>query len=430
MSDAELVADLAQPEVDRNIRHNYVVNFLDGTAFWFGSSFIASATILPVFISRFTENKLVIGMIAVISSAGYFLPQLFTSNWTQQQPVKRDVVVRVGFFTERLPLLLFPLAPLSALISPILPVVLLLCFYAWHCFGAGTIAVAWQDMLGKVIPLKTRARFFGITSFGGTFTGILGASVAAYLLDHINFPYGYAISFTIAGLMVLLSWVFIAMTREKPVFNSEPVVSQLEYWKKLPAIVKVDKNFRNFLLTMIVSYFGGMAWGFVAVYSKEQWGLSDGQVGAFTIWLLIGQSAGNLLAGWAADRFGHRLVLLCSLIVSATSLAFALIAPTPAWFSIVFVLRGVSVGGFMVASLIILEFSQSAMRPTYIGIYNTALGFVGLLTPLLGGWLYQVAGHRWLFSLSLSIGIVAFLMLAVLVREPRQDGLLKNVRAL
>ena len=47
-------------QVERNFRWNAVVNFLDGSFFWFGTSFIAPTTILPLYVSHFTDNKIVI----------------------------------------------------------------------------------------------------------------------------------------------------------------------------------------------------------------------------------------------------------------------------------------------------------------------------------------------------------------------------------
>jgi len=67
-------------QVERNYRYNAVVNWLDGTFFWFGYSFIAARTILPLYVSHFTDSKLAIGLLAVLSSTGWLLPQLFTAN--------------------------------------------------------------------------------------------------------------------------------------------------------------------------------------------------------------------------------------------------------------------------------------------------------------------------------------------------------------
>lgn len=103
----------------------------------------------------------------MISATGFFLPQLFTANWVQHTPIKRDIVVKVGFFTERVPVFLLPFAALTAPLSPLLALALFYLLYAWHNFGAGTTAVAWQDMIAKVIPIDRRGLFMGLGTFGG-----------------------------------------------------------------------------------------------------------------------------------------------------------------------------------------------------------------------------------------------------------------------
>jgi hypothetical protein len=93
-----------EAEVERNYRWNYWVNLLDGATFWFGSSFISSATIVPLFVSKLSDSAWAIGVTAVIAQGSWYLPQLFTANLVERLPRKKPVVVNLGFFTERLPL--------------------------------------------------------------------------------------------------------------------------------------------------------------------------------------------------------------------------------------------------------------------------------------------------------------------------------------
>ena len=78
-----------QQEIARNYRRNFVVNALDGAIYWFGLSFMAPTIILPLYISHFTNNPLLIGLIPFINTAGFFLPQLFTSNFVERAPRKK-----------------------------------------------------------------------------------------------------------------------------------------------------------------------------------------------------------------------------------------------------------------------------------------------------------------------------------------------------
>ena len=98
-----------QQEVERNYRWNFLVNALDGASFWLGMSFISSTVILPLYVSHFTHNPILIGLIPFLYTAGYLLPQLFIANRVERAPRKKYFPVTLGFFLERVPI--FLLAP-------------------------------------------------------------------------------------------------------------------------------------------------------------------------------------------------------------------------------------------------------------------------------------------------------------------------------
>jgi MFS family permease len=408
-------------EIERNYRFNAVVNVLDGTTFWFGASFIASLTILPVYVSRLTDSKMALGLLSTIVSTGWLLPQLFTANWVQRLPRKKVVPVNLGLFTERLPILLLVPAAWLATRSHTLALVAFFVLYAWHVLGAGVVAVGWQDMLARIIPLDRRGRFFGITNFGGTATGALGAVAAAWLLDRYDFPYGYMLCFAAAAIFVFVSWVFLALTREPTQASQEPAIPQREYWGRLPRILRSDLNFRRYLFSQIVVSVGGLAFGFLAAYAARRWQLPDSQAGRFTTTMLIGQALSNLAFGLLADRKGHKLVLELSTLLGTAAMGLASLAAAPVWFHAVFALTGATTAGFMLSGImIVFEFSTPDMRPTYIGLNNTALGIVKIVAPMLGGWLAGVVGYQALFAMAFVVGLAGFALLRWSVREPRQ----------
>ena len=209
-------ADAAvQVEIARNYRHNFLVNALDGANYWFGFSFIAPTIILPLYVSHFTSNPLLIGLIPFINTAGFLIPQLFTSNFVERAPLKKWFPVNLGFFLERLPVVfLAPSAYFLAINQPALALITFYLLYTWYCGGAGLIIVGWQDMIAKIFPVDKRGRFFGITNFVGNASGILGALAVAFVLEKFTFPLGYVASFTAAAILIFISWCFLSMTRE------------------------------------------------------------------------------------------------------------------------------------------------------------------------------------------------------------------------
>jgi len=413
-SEAEIAAEVA-----RHYRWNFLVNLLDGVFFWFGLSFASSSTILPLFISKLTTSTLPIGLVAVIAQSGWFLPQLLTANAVERLARKKPVVVNLGFFSERVPIWLLVIAAMLAGRSPLLAMVLLLVGYAGHAVGAGVIATSWQDLIARCFPVHRRGRFFGITAFLGAGTGALGAVFSAWLLRTFPFPTNFVYAFTIAAAGITLSWLFLALTKEPVQAVSVPRQSTGQFLSGLPDLLRRDHNFRRFLLTRLLMALGGMGMGFVTVAAVHRWQVPDSTVGVYTAALLIGQTFGNLAFGFMADRFGHKLSLEIGALASVLGFGLAWLAPAAEWYYAAFALLGISTAAVFVSGiLVVLEFCAPPRRPTYVGIANTGVGLVGMVSPLLGAWLASV-DYGWLFALSAGISFVALLLMRWWVREPR-----------
>lgn len=412
----------AQQTIERNYRWNFLVNTLDGASFWFGMSFFSSTIILPLFVSHFTDSPLTIGLISFLGWGGIFLPQLFMANAVERAPRKKFFPVTLGFFLERLPIFLLPPAVyFLATRQPILTLVIFFVLYTWQNVGTGVILVGWQDMIAKVIPVEKRGRFFGISNFIGNGTGILGALAVPFVLKKFTFPLGYVFSFAVAGAFIFLSWVFLSFTREPAVYSSKPPVSQLNYLRSLPEVLRRDRNFRMYLLSQIIFSLSGMATGFLVVYTVKTWNLPDAEAGGFMIALQIGLTLAYLFFGFLSDRKGHKLSLEICMLLSTLLLVLAIIAPSPWWFFPIFFLRGaVNAGTFISGISIVYEFTDAENRPTYIGLANTIPGIAGSIAPLIGGWLASAISYQAMFILSAVIGAISWALLRFAVREPRK----------
>lgn len=424
MTDPTARTPTVEQQIARDYRWNFTVNMLDGTSFWFGVSFISNAVILPLYVSHFTDNAFLIGLIPFLATAGYLVPQLFAANAVERAPLKKFFPVTLGFFLQRLPI--FLLAPAAFFLAGSSPGWALAAFfglYAWHTIGSGFQIVGWQDMIAKIIPVEKRGRFFGITNFAGNGAGILGALAVPFVLDKLPFPTGYVMSFAVAGVLIFLSWFFLSLTREPAVANPKPRVSQLDYLRSLPAVLRRDRNFRLYLLAQSFFSLSGMATGFLVVYAVRAWNLPDAQASGFTIALQVGLALANLFFGFLSDRKGHKLSLEICLAVSVFALLLAIIAPSPAWFFAVFFLRGaVNAGLFISGVSIVYEFTGAENRATYIGMANTIPGIAGAVAPLLGGWLAGAVSYQAMFILAAVIGVISWALLRFAVREPRKEA--------
>lgn len=416
-SDEEIAA-----EVERNYRWNFSVNLLDVTLFWFGFSFISATTVVPLYISQLSDSPLPLGIVAVIAQASWFLPQLLTANLVERLPRKKPVVVRIGFLLERLPIWLTVASALVAVRSPGLALTLFLIGYAWRGLGAGFVATSWQDLIARAFPTERRGRFLGISLFSGTVVGTVAAFLSGRILDSFAFSTNFALNFFMAATFMTLSWFFISQTREPAAAGRPPRRSNRQFMAELPAILRADSNFRNFLLGRSLLAFGALGTGFVTVSAVYRYGIPNSTVGAYTAAQLIGQAIATPFFGFLADRFGHKLTLELGALSAALAYGLAWLAPGPEWYFLVFALLGATNGAIIVSGiLIVMEFGPSAKRPTYTGLANTVVGLVSVAAPLVGAGL-AASSYELLFGLGAGITLAGLLWLHFRVREPRRTS--------
>jgi len=404
---------------ENNYRWNFTVNLLDGASYWFGSSFISASTILPLFINKLTPSLWPIGLVSVITSAGWFLPQLFSAQITERSNKMKNIVVGWGLFLERLPIWVMVLSAFLARKSPNLAMVLFLISLAWYNFGAGVIAPAWMGLFAKIFPPEKRGSFMGLTTFIGVGMGVLGSGVSAWLLETYQFPNSFIGLFVIAAFFMLVSWVFLALTRE-PLAQGETLDQNwASYRKDLLRILKADQNFRRFIISMIVITLSGMGSGFITISAIQRFQVSDATVGLYTLSMLVGQTVGNLALGWLADKYGHKLSIEIGALATFIAFILSVFMPSPEFYFIVYFLLGINMSsGILSGILVVMEFCEISRVPTYSGLANTSRGLFSLIAPLIATRL-ALTGFGILFSVSAVLSVIGLLLLRLWVREPR-----------
>ena len=408
-----------EAEVWRNYNWNFSVNVIDGAFFLLAQSLMSATTILPFFVTRLTDNPFYIGLLAVIANGGWFFPQLLSAGPIERTDRKKPWLINLGFFLERMPLVLLTATTLLAVSSPSWALALFLLAFATYNFGAGIIAPAWQDLLAVCFPATRRGRLMGVTMFVGGIAGALGAIGSSRILETLPFPRNFLILFGLATILMFAGWAVLALTREPVRKVPRTAENRLRIWTRLGRILRRDRNFRRFLTARGLLAVGGMGMAFVTAAAISKWDVSGGTVGSYTVALLVGQSASNLLFGLLADRKGHKVALVLGGLAAASGYVIAGLAALPLLYYLVFVLLGVYFSSTFVSGLmIVLEFTGPEQRPTYVGITNSIIGTINVVIPLLGGWLATIS-YGYLFALSAAAGLLGVLLMAFWVADPR-----------
>jgi MFS family permease len=422
----------SDPDIARHFRRNFFANGLDMVAWLLGMSFMSISAIMPVYVRHLTDSPLVFGLIPALADFGWFAPQLFLAPYVERLPRKYPWVMVLGAI-ERVPYLVLPLA---VIMLDTLPqnaaVMIFLILWAWKALGSGFVAAPWQEMLAKVIPVSHRGRFFGLANLSGQLLGVGGSALAVAILATVSYPYNFALSFAVGALGIWASYGFIALTREpaRPAATHSQRINR-EYGRRLKVILRRDINFRTYLISRWLAYFGSMAAGFIAVYAVEQFHLPDSVAAIYTGILYAASVAGYGAGGTLGDRLGHRRVMQVAgaLWIAALGVMLLVIATQTTWLLyVVFALMGFSNAGGVVSDFnLAMEFGPEAERPTYVGLARTSTGPALLIAPLIGGLIAQSIGYPALFAVSLFFAAGGLTLLSRRVKEPRHLEKIESV---
>jgi MFS family permease len=411
-----------QEYVEKHFLWNFTVNAMDISFVTLAGNMISQATILPLLVNELTDSKIAVGFIPAIYSLGFLLPQLFMAGHAESLRRKKPFVVLWSGIGERTPYLIAALAILLfARSQPLLALGLIYLCLLIAMGAAGALNPAWYDMIAKVIPANRRGIWMGVGSGVGAFMGIAGAALAGWFLTHYDFPLKYALCFAVSGVFQFLSWSCLALTREPESESVKEHHGLREYFKKLPSVLRSDRNYVAFLVSRSVMSLGLMASGFYIVYGAERFHLNGAQVGGLTGLMVGVQAVMNVALGALGDRRGHKLVLAIGSVALALAALTALLWQAPAALWLIFTLLAAGMSAETVAGFsIVVEFGAVEDRPTYIGLTSTLLAPARAIAPILGGWLAASLGYTWLFSATLAAAIAGVLLLVTWLKDPRQ----------
>jgi EmrB/QacA subfamily drug resistance transporter len=128
-------------------------------------------------------------------------------------------------------------------------------------------------------------------------------------------------------------------------------------------------------------------------------------------------SALVLIGGALADSLGRKRVFLAGLLLFALASIGCMAAPTLGWLIAARVAQGVGAALLTPASLAILgaDFDGEA-RAKAIGTWAAAGAIGAAIGPIVGGWLVDAVGWRWVFGLIVPIAVAAAVLAVVAVK--------------
>jgi len=278
-------------------------------------------------------------------------------------------------------------------------------------FGKGLRGSPRDAMIADSCSSAERGKCFGFQrtmDHGGAIVGPLIASLLLLLLSH-NYRSVFLLS-AVPGLVSLLA-VILGVIEKKPL--------AMPLQKPQLNLSLFDKRFKIFLLIIILFTLGNSSDAFL-ILRAGQLGVAPYLISILWAVLHLVKMISSLTAGIISDRKGRRMVIISGwLIYTLVYLGFAFASNSvQAW--ILFALYGLYFGftegveRAFVADLVPVEFWGTAY-----GAYHFAIGIAALPASLLMGFLWQIFGPAFAFSVGAALAFLAsiFLGLLGLVKE-------------
>jgi len=412
--------------IRRDFRWNFaIIAGVDGV--WgFGSAFVSYVVILPVFLQKLGASELAIGLLPAAFMFFLTIPQLLVARLTRHLPVKKFFFT-VTHFPGCLSLLILSYLAfrISDHRSAAYMSFVVACTFAWLILFGLSISFAmpmWVNLMAKLFPSSVRGRSFGYVFLLNSVCGAIGSALAGMILGWASFPYSFAILFLLAGVLLSGCVTFFFWLREPPK-HPEPQSTDRHFLREVVDTLRSERDFIWFLLARFVGAFCLMGAAFYTVAGLDKFGLSEATAGTFGAIMLGAQVLGALLGGRWGDRFGFKSLATVVPLFDAATAALAMFAPSPMWYYLVFALYGARRSFAMVGVYnLTIEFCPAIDKTTFIAMGSTAVCPAFVAGPIIGGLLAQhhPAGYNAVFVVTMACGFLAFLLMALRVREPRR----------
>jgi len=409
-------AALPQSEV----RRSFALSVFNGALFNFASRLIDPPLVLTWFVSQLTASNLLVGMVTPLGTAAWLLPQVFVSPRIQRMEQKMGSYSIAGVIRVLIWLLL---AGMLWFVDA--PAVLLTSFFVLYTTAwlvGGMAGLTFFDVVAKTIPATRRGSLFAWRQFIGGLLGLGASWVVNRVLNQpgLLFPRGHAVLFLLYGLTIAPAVGAFAAIHEPagaPGIEAESLGEQLG---RALRVLRRDDVYRRYMAARLALGLAEIALPFYAVYAKRVLGAPDGMVGVYVAARVAAQLLLNLPWGRLSDRRGNQVVMR---LMSAGAGLAALVAiglvmlvnsahPEGHWLPYLvlplFLLNGAVLPAKVLSgSNFLLELVPAAERPLYLGLSNTLMGIVVLLSGL-GGLVIDLLGFSGLFGIAAGLSIAAY----------------------
>ena len=420
---------MADVKKDTNLRWNFAMGLLHGIFFNGGMAFSNPTTILPVFLNAFTHSKTIVGLFSSVMNSGSILPQLFVANRLENKVHKKPVLVMAITVRALCWGSLGLITYLFGRSHPLIIVTSLFFLLTLFSFMGGIAVVPFTDIWGKAIPSTLRGRFFGHRQLWGGALAIGAGFIVKYILGNKNlpFPNNYAFLFLFSFILISISYLALGSVKEPIEEVHKARLTFKNFLKKAFRTLKLDRNYRVFLIVQVLTGANWLILPFYVLYAKDVIGVEEKMIGMFISAQMLGSILSNILWAYLSDYVGNKKVIQIStfLTLLIPIVALLITRQLSELFIVLFVLIGFSMAGGVIGyTNFLLDIALPKDRPTYISLNGTLTAPI-MVFPLIGGIIIQYTSYKFMLIVTITTILIG-LILSLWLREPRKYIIREN----
>ncbi len=272
--------------------------------------------------------------------------------------------------------------------------------------GAGLIVTTGQVVLADITTPEVRGRTIAIYQSVFIFAVGIGPFPGGLLAEYYNLRAPF-IAYGLAALMAsLVAWFAVRETRNTSPGSTKGASSKSGLADQLRLLTER----RGFFLVSLIALMNavvrtGGLFSIIPLFANTRLGLSVSAIGfAMMLGTVSGLVAGYP-AGWFADRFGRKAIIVPSTIISGASMLLFCFAPNYAWFIVASLVWGVaiSIGGAAPAAYA-SDSAPPGMNAAAVSTFRMMSDAGYVIGPLLLGLIADLYGP--VMSLMLAAGMM------------------------
>lgn len=370
--------------IETNLRRNWIANFFHGVFGQTGFRLINVPTFIPAYLLLLTGSPFLVGLGLFFQNLGSVFSPFFGATLMGQRDRILPPTISIGWLMRAQ---LAGLAIAGWFLSGALQVVATMFFLFLYGVFMGAQRVAFNLLLGKVIPKSRRGHLIGWRNlFGGGLAALLSFWAGAWLIENNIWGNGYATTFFISFLLTSIGLVaFFILIREPVAMSSAERRSPWESLNFLPKLMQ-DTKFRTAIIAQSFAAIGRMALPFCILFAGEKIEIGGQTLGLITLVYLMSATFSNLLWGYLGDKKGFLSVLLGAVIFWILGYSILILAGSQLWVLLSFIFLGMGMPAyFMSSNMLPLEIGDENEGALQVAITTTVDTTLATLGPILLG---------------------------------------------